>query len=99
MKLYTKPYTLKKIAGNRSSVMSLYTAEGSIFGKKNNPTAVKSPCGPNFSASFLEQDDVDIIVDTLEKQLALEADNLLPLGCLQGSHQCLKDVGTLVIIK
>lgn len=38
-------------------------------------------------------------MDALKKQFALEVDHLLLLGCLQGSHQSLEDVGTAIIIK
>lgn len=50
-------------------------------------------------ASFLEQDDLDVIVDALQKQLPVEFNNLLPLGGPQGAHQRLEDVGTLVVIE
>lgn len=49
--------------------------------------------------SFLQQNDVNVVVDALQKQLALEADQLLPLGRLQRSHQCLEDIGAAVVIE
>lgn len=48
---------------------------------------------------FLEQSDVHIIVDALEKQFALVGDQLPLLGCLQGANQSLKDVGTTVVVE
>lgn len=51
------------------------------------------------STSLLEQDDIDVVVNTLQEQLALEGDHLLLLGRLQGAHQGLEDVGTAVVIE
>lgn len=48
---------------------------------------------------FLEQSDVHIIVDALEKQFALVGNQLPLLGCLQGANQSLKDVGTTVVVE
>lgn len=51
------------------------------------------------ATSFFEKDDVNIIVDALQKQLAVEGDNFLLLGGPQGAHQSLKDVGTAVVVE
>lgn len=48
---------------------------------------------------FLVQDDLDIIVDALEKQLGFVGNQFLLLGCLQGANQSLKDVGTTVVVE
>lgn len=48
---------------------------------------------------FLEQSDVHIIVDALEKQFALIGNQLPLLGCLQGAHQSLEDVGAAVVVE
>ena len=51
------------------------------------------------SISFFQQDDFDLVVDALQEQLAIVADNLLPLGSFQGAHQRLEDIGTAVVVK
>lgn len=48
---------------------------------------------------FLEQGDLDIIVDALEEQFGLVGNHVPPLGCLQGANQSLKDVGTTVVVE
>lgn len=47
----------------------------------------------------MEQGDVHVVVDALEKQLALVGDQLPLLGCLQGADQSLKDVGATVVVE
>lgn len=47
--------------------------------------------------SFFEQNNVNVVVDALEEQFALEVDHLLLLCGPQGAHQSLKDVGTPVV--
>lgn len=48
---------------------------------------------------LLEQGDVHIIVDALEKQFALVGDQLPLFGRLQGADQGLEDVGTAVVVE
>lgn len=55
----------------------------------------RPPSGPG----SLEQDDVHVVVDALQEQLAREADHPLLLGSLQSPHQGLEDVGTAVVIE
>lgn len=50
-------------------------------------------------ALLLEQDDVDVVVDALEKQLPLVGDDLLFLGRPQGPDQSLKDLGAAVVVE
>lgn len=48
---------------------------------------------------ILEQGDLDVIVDALEKQLGLVGNQVPLLGRLQGANQSLKDVGTMVVVE
>lgn len=48
---------------------------------------------------FLQQGDLDVIVDTLEKQFRFVGNQVFLLGCLQGANQSLKDVGTTVVVE
>lgn len=48
---------------------------------------------------FLEQGDLDIIVDALEKQFRFVGNQVPALRCLQGANQSLKDVGTTVVVE
>lgn len=66
---------------------------------KERSAAARRLSYPNTGFSFLEQDDVNVVVDALQKQLPLEIDHLLLLGGLQGAHQRFEDVGTTVVIK
>lgn len=48
---------------------------------------------------FLEQGDLNIVMDALEEQFRLVGNQVPPLGCLQGANQSLKDVGTTVVVE
>lgn len=49
--------------------------------------------------SLLQQNDLHVVVDALQEQLALEVDHLPLLGGLQGAHQRLENVGTAVVVE
>lgn len=83
----------ERLLENRSLVTSWYTAEAQYLeGFSPRPTHLTV-------ASFLEQDDVNVIMDALEEQLALKGDHFPFLGCLQGAHQSLEDVGATVVVE
>ena len=82
---------------NRSSVTSRYAAEAQYlrgFGELPEGRRVQT-----LTSLLLEQGDVDVIVDALQKQLPFVCNELLPLGGPQGAHQRLEDVGTPVVIE
>lgn len=88
-----------KEAENRSSMTSWDTAEAQYLeGFWWDPRWLRGHLIQTLD-SFLEQDNIDVVVDTLQKQFALEVDHLLLLGSLQGAHQRLEDICATVVIK
>lgn len=47
----------------------------------------------------LENDDVNVVVDALQKQLAFVVDDLPALRGAKGAHEGLEDVGTTVVVE
>lgn len=53
---------------------------------------------PTVPSGRLEKGDVDVIVNTLEQELALESENILPAGSFEGSDNSLENVSAPLVV-
>jgi hypothetical protein len=47
----------------------------------------------------LQEDDVDVVVDSLEQDLAVEIDDFALLCCTKSSHKGFEEIGAAIVLK